>query len=141
MEFSETEKTKLVIDTNIFISSFFNNEDNPKKIIDLWKTGQIILCISEKILEEYAEVLVRLGLGQEKELQEIIYLFGNSINISCRPVISEIKIISKDPEDNMFIECAIANDADYIISGDKHLLELESYKNIIILSPVSFLQL
>jgi uncharacterized protein len=141
MEFSETEKTKLVIDTNIFISSFFNNEGNPKKIIDLWKTGQIILCISEKILEEYAEVLVRLGLGQEKELQEIIYLFGNSINISCRPVISEIKIISKDPEDNMFIECAIANDADYIISGDKHLLELGSYKNIIILSPVSFLQL
>jgi putative PIN family toxin of toxin-antitoxin system len=82
-----------------------------------------------------------LGLEQEKELSEIIYLFGNSINVSCRPVISEIKIISEDPEDNMFIECAIANDADYIISGDKHLLELESYKIIMILSPASFLQL
>jgi putative PIN family toxin of toxin-antitoxin system len=141
MEFDETEKIKLVIDTNIFISSFFNSKGNPKKIIDLWKTGQIILCISEKILEEYAEVLIRLGLEQEKELSEIIYLFGNSIDISCRPVISEIKIIAEDPEDNMFIECAIANDADYIISGDKHLLELGSYGNIKILSPVSFLQL
>ena len=67
MEFDETEKIKLVIDTNIFISSFFNNEGNPRKIIDLWKTGQIILCISEKILEEYAEVLIRLGLEKENE--------------------------------------------------------------------------
>jgi putative PIN family toxin of toxin-antitoxin system len=141
MEFSETEKTKLVIDTNIFISSFFNNEGNPKKIIDLWKTGQIILCISEKILEEYIEVLIRLGLEREKELSEIIYLFGNSTNLLCQPVISEIKIITEDPKDNMFLECAIANDADYIISGDIHLLALESYKNIMTLSPVSFLQL
>jgi hypothetical protein len=141
MEFDENEKIKLVIDTNVFISSFFNKDGNPKKIIDLWKTGQIILCISEKILEEYIEVLIRLGLEQEKELSEIIYLFGNSTNLSCQPVISEIKIITEDPEDNMFLEYAIANDADYIISGDKHLLELESYKNIIILSPVSFLQL
>ena len=141
MEFGETEKIKLVIDTNVFISSFFNRDGNPKKIIDLWKTGQIILCISEKILEEYTEVLIRLGLEQEKELPEIIYLFGNSTNLSCQPVISEIKIITEDPEDNMFLECAIANDADYIISGDKHLLALKSFKNIIILSPASFLQL
>jgi uncharacterized protein len=141
MEFGETEKIKLVIDTNVFISSFFSRDGNRKKIIDLWKTGQIILCISEKILEEYTEVLIRLGLEREKELPEIIHLFGNSTNLSCQPVISEIKIITEDPEDNMFLECAIANDADYIISGDKHLLALKSYKNITILSPVSFLQL
>jgi putative PIN family toxin of toxin-antitoxin system len=141
MEFSETEKIKLVIDTNVFISSFFNKEGNPKKIIDLWKTGQIILCISEKILEEYIEVLIRLGLEREKELTEIIHLFRKSINISCIPVKEEIKIITEDPEDNMFLECAIANDADYIISGDKHLLALESYKNAMIMSPASFLQL
>lgn len=141
MEFDETEKTKLVIDTNIFVSSFFNKDGNPKKIIDLWKTGRVVLCISEQILEEYAEVLIRLGLEQEKELSEIMHLFGDSINLSCRPVTSEIKIITEDPEDNMFIECAIANDADYIISGDKHLLALESYGKIKILSPLSFLQL
>jgi uncharacterized protein len=141
MEFSETEKIKLVIDTNIFISSFFNNDGNPKKVMDLWKTGQIILCLSEKILEEYIEVLIRLGLEREKELPEIINLFSNSTNISCIPFSGEIKIITEDAEDNMFLECAIANDADYIISGDKHLLALKSYKNILILSPVNFLQL
>jgi predicted nucleic acid-binding protein len=86
-------------------------------------------------------VLIRLGLEREEELPEIIHLFRDSINISCIPVKEEIIIITEDPKDNMFLECAIANDADYIIPGVKHLLALESYKNIMIISPVSFLQL
>ena len=42
---------KVVIDTNVFISSFFGG--NPKKIIDLWKKGEIKLCLSREIVNEY----------------------------------------------------------------------------------------
>ena len=51
---------KVVIDTNVFISSFFGG--NPKKVIDLWKKGEIKLCLSREIVDEYVEVLKRLGL-------------------------------------------------------------------------------
>ncbi len=53
---------RVVIDTNVFISSFFGGD--PRKVIDLWKTGKIILCFSGKIIDEYVEVLRGLGLAE-----------------------------------------------------------------------------
>ena len=51
---------RVVIDTNVFISSFFGG--NPRKIIDLWRKEKITLCLSGDILEEYTKVLKRIGL-------------------------------------------------------------------------------
>ena len=48
---------KVVIDTNVFVSSFFGG--NPRKVIDLWKSGQIVLCLSKDIVGEYIDVLQR----------------------------------------------------------------------------------
>ncbi|MBU4313528.1 MAG: putative toxin-antitoxin system toxin component, PIN family, partial [Actinobacteria bacterium] len=72
---------KVVIDTNIFISSFFNKKGNPRKIINLWKEEKIQLCISSEILEEYLEVLSRLGLAGEPELKGLLNLFKKQVNI------------------------------------------------------------
>lgn len=49
---------KIVIDTNVFISSFFGGV--PREIINLWKEGKVILCLSQNIIEEYIEVMNRL---------------------------------------------------------------------------------
>ena len=51
---------KIVLDTNVFVSSFFGG--NPRRIVDLWKTGEVTLCLSKAIIDEYVEVLRRLGL-------------------------------------------------------------------------------
>ena len=51
---------RVVLDTNVFVSSFFGG--NPRAVIDLWKTGSLTLCLSQDILDEYIEVLRRLGL-------------------------------------------------------------------------------
>ena len=76
---------KVVIDTNVFISSFFG--DNPKKIIDLWKKGEIKLCLSRKIVDEYVEILKRLGLQNENELQELLNIFSEGHSIKrCPPL-------------------------------------------------------
>ncbi|MQY75905.1 MAG: putative toxin-antitoxin system toxin component, PIN family [Clostridia bacterium] len=130
---------KVVIDTNIFISSFFNKKGNPRKIINLWKEEKIQLCISSEILEEYLGVLSRFVLAGEPELKELLNLFKRQVNILYKPITIKIALVKNDPDDNKFIECAVTNKADYIISGDNHLLSLREYENIKILSPKEFL--
>ena len=65
---------KVVIDTNVFVSSFFGG--HPRRVIDLWKSGDIVLCLSAEIVEEYTDVLGRLGLGVEGEIKELLDLFA-----------------------------------------------------------------
>jgi putative PIN family toxin of toxin-antitoxin system len=52
---------------------------------------------------------------------------------------TNLHVIEDDPDDDMIVECAVAADADYIISGDSHLLELEQYDGIPVISPADFL--
>ena len=58
---------RVVVDTNVFISPFFGG--NPRKVVDPWKSGEITLCLSRPIVDEYIEVLRRFGLQDEKELE------------------------------------------------------------------------
>jgi putative PIN family toxin of toxin-antitoxin system len=93
---------RVVVDTNIFISSFWSGK--PREIIDLWSRGDIILCISDEILEEYLEVMIRLNLSQDK-INQFIVLFGEKHFIEDINPIQNFKIIKDDPDDNMFIGC------------------------------------
>lgn len=89
----------------------------------MWKEEKITLCISEEILQEYIEVLLRLGLEGESELEELLELFKKQVNISFFSNVHEIEIIKEDPEDNKFIGCTLTGGAVYIISEDNHLLK------------------
>ena len=126
-----------VVDTNVFVSSFFGG--NPRKIIDLWKSGEITLCLSKPIIDEYTEVLRRLGLQNEKELEELLSLFAHGYHVVFTIKTPELHILEKDPDDNKFIECAVALKADFIISGDKVLTEIQDYMGIKIVNPKEFL--
>ena len=130
---------KVVIDTNVFISSFFKQSINPKKIIDLWKTSKLVVCLKKEILEEYLEVLMRLGLAGEPELYEFIKIFERKENILYFNMVQKINLEIDDPDDLKFIECAVVAKTSYIISGDKHLLNLRKYSDIQIISPSEFL--
>jgi len=132
---------RVVIDTNIFVSSFFNPNGNPKRVIDLWKNRKITLCVTEEILEEYVEVLARLGFSNEPELEELLRLFKKKNNIIYTASTPKFHLIKDDPSDDKFIECAVTAQAQYIISGDKHLLNLEMFRNIIIISSLDFLNI
>jgi uncharacterized protein len=129
---------RAVIDTNIFISSFFGG--NPRKVIDLWKSGKITLCLSGSIIDEYIEVLRRMGLQDEHELEELLSLFSHGFHSLFTSKTPELKIIKQDPDDDKFIECAVALKAKYIVSGDKALTQLGKYMNIKILTPKQFLE-
>jgi putative PIN family toxin of toxin-antitoxin system len=131
---------KVVIDTNVLVSSFQNPQGNPKKIIDMWKKGHFIFCITEDIVFEYVEVLNRLSIPIRK-IKEFTGLFKERANVEFLVNTEKMEIIEDDPQDNKFIECAVAANAQYIISGDKHLRALKSFGNIKILSPSEFLEL
>jgi hypothetical protein len=129
---------KVVIDTNVFVSSFFGG--NPRKIVDLWKKGKISLCISKNILDEYIEVLQRIGLGDEREIEELLSLFAKGFNIFFTTKTPKIKAVKDDPDDDKFIECAVALKAEAIITGDKALKAMNEYMGIKILTPQQFLK-
>ena len=129
--------SRVVVDTNVFISSFFGG--NPRKIIDLWKSSEITLCLSKPIVSEYIEVLRRLGLQNEKEIEELLGLFAHGFHVVFTAKTPELHIVEKDPDDNMFIECAVALKAGFIITGDKALKTIQEYMNIKIVSPNEFL--
>jgi putative PIN family toxin of toxin-antitoxin system len=93
---------KVVVDTNVFVSSFLGT-GNPRKIIDLWKQGEITLCLSTEIVEEYVEVLGRLGLADEGEIGEILQLFARGFHTIFTAKTPELKIVEKDPYDDMLL--------------------------------------
>jgi putative PIN family toxin of toxin-antitoxin system len=128
---------KVVLDTNVFVSSFFGG--NPRKIIDLWKSGRLILCLSPEILEEYLEVLRRMGLEEESDFKTLLDLFSKGPNILFTSKTTEVHAVPGDPDDDKFIACALALKAEVIVTGDKALETVRSYENIRIMTPARFL--
>lgn len=129
---------KVVIDTNVFVSSFFGG--NPRQIVDFWKKVKIILCLSKDILDEYVNVLQRIGLKEEEEIEELLSLFAKGFNIVFTTKTPKIKAVKDDPDDDKFIECAVALKAEVIITGDRALKALGEYMGIKILTPQQFLK-
>lgn len=130
---------RTVIDTNVFISSFFGG--NPRKVIDLWKNGSVTLCLSRAILDEYIEVFERLGLKDEGEIKELLEIFASGHGILFTMNTTKLDIVKADADDNKFIECAVSLKARFIVSGDKELLKVSEYMGIHIVTPKEFLSI
>ncbi len=128
---------KVVIDTNVFISSFFGGI--PRKIINLWRDGKITLCLSQPIIEEYINVLNRMSVN-EKEIKNLTNLFAQGHNTLFAGNTPELHIVHDDPDDNKFIECAVALQCKSIVSGDNHLKFIKKYIDIDIISPRNFIE-
>lgn len=129
---------KVVVDTNVFVSSFFGG--NPRKVIDLWRSGDLTLCLSAAIVDEYTTVLRRLGLEGEEELGELLDLFARGIHLVFAAKTPKLAVVTADPGDDKFIECAVALKADLIVTGDRALRDIRNYMGIRILSPIEFLK-
>ncbi len=127
---------KVVIDTSVLISSFWGGE--ARKVIDLWKSGRIVLCLTKEIIDEYTAVLKHLGVGKE-ELKDLYNLIISSYNILYSVRSSKLHAVSHDPGDDKFIECAFVSNAEYIISIDKDLLNITDYFETRVVTPRKFL--
>ena len=130
------DRVRVVLDTNIVISSLWGG--HPGRIMDLWKNSRFHLLISGPILREYLDVLARFGLTEEQVKERGLLFVESPCSIWVRPTRSA-SVVTEDPSDNRFLECAIAGDADFIVSGDHHLLSIKRFHGIPIIKAKEFL--
>jgi hypothetical protein len=128
---------KVVLDTNIFISAIVFG-GKPRNILEYIIQDRIKLFISEEILDEISGIL---SGGKFRYPPQIVHTIVTQLESISEMVYPKVKIkeIKDDPDDNKFLECAVTGNADFIISGDAHLLKLGTYKGIRIISPAEFL--
>ena len=130
---------KLVLDSNIFISAFYWG-GKPQKILDRIVLGLDELYITNAILDEITEVMLRPNF---KTPPQIIDAYIKAIEKTGKKIFTsgEITGICRDKDDDAIIECGILSSADYLITGDNDLLVLEKYQGIKILSANEYLHI
>lgn len=127
----------MVLDTNIFIAAYFNRKSASARIIDLCLKNEHKLIFSPQLRKEVK--LILKNVKAEKEFQEKIRsLFMNASEVKPTQKVFAVK---EDPEDNKFLECALEGKADYLITSDRHLLELGEFAQTKICKPTQFLKL
>lgn len=115
----------IVADTNVIISALFW-KGNESKIMNLAEEGKIKLLSSAALLNELKNVLSheRFGLEEKTVDENVKYILTISEIVSPK---RKLKVIREDPADDRVLECALEGRADYIVSGDKHLLQLNEF--------------
>jgi putative PIN family toxin of toxin-antitoxin system len=129
--------SRVVPDTNVTISATFWR-GHPRLIFDLARQGRLTLLSSAPVEAELVRVLSypKFGLTAAEILPILRDIRGFAQFVQAT---STIAIIRDDPTDNRFLECALDGNADYIVSGDHHLLAVGSFRGIEILRPRDFL--
>ena len=130
---------RVVLDTNVIISALLFT-GRTSELTPLWQAGEITPLLSKDILDEYIKVLAypkfRLTATE----------VGSLIEEEVLPYVQVIKprrrlrVVRRDPSDDKFIECAVAGKSRIIVSGDKDLLSIGTYRKITIMTPVQFLE-
>ncbi|GHU34803.1 hypothetical protein FACS1894172_15600 [Spirochaetia bacterium] len=130
---------KVVIDSNIFVSSFFW-KGSPRKIVNRAIEGIDELYITQKILDEISEVVNRPKFNTDKDG---VKYYLKSIEEIANELISNIKIQngSRDVDNTIILECGITGNVDYIITGDDDLLVLKEFNRIKIITPKEYLEI
>ena len=133
---------RLVLDTNVLISGLFWN-GAPARVLDRVDEGLDRLFISRALLQELADVLARPKFSktflrfQEDPRDLIAAVAARAILIEPKPFASVV--ILADPADDRVLACAATAGADYIVSGDNHLLRLGSFGSMPIVTPGDYL--
>jgi putative PIN family toxin of toxin-antitoxin system len=128
---------RIVLDANVLVSGVFW-AGPPGRVLSLWANDRVQVLASTEILQEYSEILARLATGRATErLSEVwdrfIFQYAVLIDVCTRVH------VCRDPDDNKYLACAVDGSAEYLVSGDKDLLELKAYQGIPIVRPSRFL--
>ena len=131
---------KVVIDTNVLLSSLRRTAIN-RPIFDAVRQGKVELAVTTEILLEYTEII---GLRATPAIGEnVVQLILNLRNTERIEVKYRFGLISADPDDDKFVDCAIAANAEVIVTNDKHFNELRriDFPRVTTLTDREFLKL
>jgi len=133
---------RVVLDTNVFVSSLLSTQGLPAQVLHAWREGRYMLVTSPPIIAEIVEVLEspriskKYLIGQEDIEHLVDLLKTDTILVPGRTAVKGS--VPQDPRDEIFLACAIDAKADCIVSGDRHLLDLRTYRGIPILTVNEF---
>jgi putative PIN family toxin of toxin-antitoxin system len=133
----------VVLNTNVYISAVISNKGNPAIILRAWEKGEFEVALSNDLFNEIKTALnypqiQHYYFSPEKEVR----IFLSKLKKEAFFVKPRLKldVVERDPDDNRVLECAEEANADFIVSGDKHLLELKQYQDTTIINPAGFVQ-
>lgn len=135
---------KIVLDTNQFVSSLISKKGPPAQLLQAWYEHLFIMITSSEILKEiervlhYPRIYQKYHLTKESIATLIAVIEHEAIVLFDTP---KVDIIKEDPTDNKILACAVHAKADYVITGDRHLLDLRQYEDIGIVTPREFLDI
>ncbi|HUS88390.1 MAG TPA: putative toxin-antitoxin system toxin component, PIN family [Desulfosporosinus sp.] len=130
---------RVVLDTNVLISAIVFG-GNPRKLLEAILRGEPKLFLCDYILNELIGVLLRPKFDFPPDVIRSIISELNAISYVVTPTV-RIRKIKEDPADNKILECALEANADYIISGDSHLLNQKVYRNVKVITPAEYLKI
>lgn len=130
------KKSTVVFDTNILFSGV-GWKGSPYSCLQLAREGMVTHVTCLEILAEFNEKLQsKMGQSMEEAARTVAEILSFS---QLATIESKLHVVTADPDDDMVLECALVGKADFIVSGDKHLLDMERYEGIHILRAGIFL--
>ncbi len=130
---------KAVLDTNTLLSALLWYQGNPRLIFRKAIEGSLKIFCCEAIIDELREVLERDFEEDENIINQqisVILTYAELVELSF-----DDRVVMEDPDDDVIVNCALSSRADFIVTGDNHLLKLKEYKGIKIINSSDFLKL
>ena len=130
---------RVVLDTNTVISALLFS-GTASRLVSLWQSRRTTVLVSREILKEYLRVLTypKFQLS-DQEIQPLVeeglLPFVETVRVRRR-----LTVVRRDPDDDKFLECAVAGHAGYVVTGDRDLRDLDSFRGITILTVGEFLE-
>jgi putative PIN family toxin of toxin-antitoxin system len=134
---------RAVLDANVLVSGIVT-EGVPRRILRAWRAGQFQLVASRATLDEIGRVLRFPEIGRRHQWSETeISAFLESLEALAilTPGQLRLDVVAEDPSDNRYLECAVEGEVTCLVTGDRHLLQLNTYQRVEILSPREFVEL
>jgi putative PIN family toxin of toxin-antitoxin system len=127
---------RIVLDTNVLISAVLFG-GKPRDLVRLVSGGAMRAFLSPAMLRELQDVLARPKFRLAPDLVQAIV---EQVQLSVTMVYPQqvVRVVDADPDDDAVIACAVAADADFLITGDTHLLALQTHQDIEIVSPEGY---
>jgi len=133
---------RIVPDANQFVSAILVPVGRPAQVLDSWQRGDIEIAVSADILEEVRRVLLYPRLQRRHGLEATaIDSFLNKVATLAiiTPGTAGAPPVPDDPTDTKYLVCALESEADCIVTGDRHLLRLDPWRGIRIITPAFFI--
>lgn len=134
---------RVVIDTNVIVSGILSRKGAPAELLNAWRERRFLLLSSSAIVAEvravlqYPRIRHKYHLSDDEIEQAITLLEHDALLVEGD--VNVVGSVPDDPKDEMFLACALDGQADIVVSGDHHLLDLGVFRDIPIITARQFL--